>query len=84
MRYVFFNQCHVDQLFNLYKFLLNFARAAHETWGDSLREYQCVDVSQDMNSLAEYLIRGLYFMIMNELLILNSVCHSRQRISSLL
>lgn len=32
--------------------------AAHETWGDSLREYQCVDVSQDMNSLAEYLIRG--------------------------
>lgn len=32
--------------------------AAHETWGDSLREYQCVDVSQDMNTLAEYLLRG--------------------------
>ncbi|KAL9974785.1 hypothetical protein ACROYT_G011868 [Oculina patagonica] len=32
--------------------------AAHEKWGDSIREYQCVDVSQDMNNLAEYLLRG--------------------------
>ncbi|KAJ7374597.1 Methyltransferase-like protein 17, mitochondrial [Desmophyllum pertusum] len=32
--------------------------AAHEKWGDSIREYQCVDVSQDMNDLAEYLLRG--------------------------
>ncbi|CAH3026740.1 unnamed protein product, partial [Porites evermanni] len=32
--------------------------AAHEKWGDSIREYQCVDVSQDMNNVAEYLLRG--------------------------
>lgn len=35
-------------------------RAAHEKWGDSIREYQCVDVSQDMNNLAEYLLRGTF------------------------
>ena len=35
-----------------------YCRAAHEKWGDSIREYQCVDVSQDMNDLAEYLLRG--------------------------
>lgn len=33
-------------------------RAAHEKWGDSIREYQCVDVSQDMNNMSEYLLRG--------------------------
>lgn len=33
-------------------------RAAYEKWGESIREYQCVDVSQDMNNLAEYLLRG--------------------------
>ncbi|KAM7446109.1 Methyltransferase-like protein 17 [Porites harrisoni] len=32
--------------------------AAHEKWGNSIREYQCVDVSQDMNNVAEYLLRG--------------------------
>jgi len=32
--------------------------AAHEKWGDSIREYQCVDVSQDMINLSQYLLRG--------------------------
>ena len=34
------------------------ARAAHAKWGDSIQEYQCVDISQDINTLAEYLLRG--------------------------
>lgn len=32
--------------------------AAHEKWGDSIREYQCVDVSQDMIDVAQNLLRG--------------------------
>lgn len=32
--------------------------AAHEKWGNSVREYQCVDVSQDMINLAQYLLRA--------------------------
>ncbi|XP_068723173.1 ribosome assembly protein METTL17, mitochondrial-like [Montipora capricornis] len=32
--------------------------AAHQKWGDSIREYQCVDVSQDMIDLARYLLKG--------------------------
>ncbi|XP_032232863.1 methyltransferase-like protein 17, mitochondrial isoform X2 [Nematostella vectensis] len=32
--------------------------AAHETWGSSLKEYQCIDISEHMNSLAEFLLRG--------------------------
>ena len=34
-------------------------RAANEKWGDSIREYQCVDVSQDMINVAQYLLKGI-------------------------
>uniref|UniRef100_A0A8C2GMZ8 Ribosome assembly protein METTL17, mitochondrial n=1 Tax=Cyprinus carpio TaxID=7962 RepID=A0A8C2GMZ8_CYPCA len=32
--------------------------ASHTLWGDSLKEYVCVDSSGDMNTLAEQLLRG--------------------------
>ncbi|KAK2900730.1 hypothetical protein Q8A67_008845 [Cirrhinus molitorella] len=32
--------------------------ASHSLWGDSLKEYVCVDSSGDMNTLAEELLRG--------------------------
>lgn len=32
--------------------------AANELWGNSINEYQCVDVSEDMNNTAEFLLRG--------------------------
>ncbi|XP_051726017.1 methyltransferase-like protein 17, mitochondrial [Ctenopharyngodon idella] len=32
--------------------------ASHSLWGDSLKEYVCVDSSGDMNTLAEQLLRG--------------------------
>ncbi|XP_031555967.1 methyltransferase-like protein 17, mitochondrial [Actinia tenebrosa] len=32
--------------------------AAHEKWGDSIKEYQCIDVSEPMNTLSEFLLRG--------------------------
>lgn len=34
------------------------AWASHSLWGDSLKEYVCVDSSGDMNTLAEELLRG--------------------------
>lgn len=33
-------------------------RASHTLWGDSLKEYVCVDSSGDMNTLAEQLLSG--------------------------
>ena len=36
---------------------LNF-RAASELWRNSIKEYQCVDVSERMNDTAEFLLRG--------------------------
>lgn len=33
-------------------------RAAHSTWGHSLREYVCVDSSAAMLGLAEKLLKG--------------------------
>jgi ABC-type uncharacterized transport system fused permease/ATPase subunit len=33
-------------------------RAVHELWKDSIKIYQCVDVSRDMNETAEYLLRS--------------------------
>ena len=42
----------------MYMFTCFNSRAAHEKWGESIKEYQCVDVSEDMNSLAEFLLRG--------------------------
>ena len=42
----------------MYVFTCFNSRAAHEKWGESIKEYQCVDVSEDMNSLAEFLLRG--------------------------
>ncbi len=33
-------------------------RAAHELWGESLYEYQCVDVSSEMGDLARVLRVG--------------------------
>ena len=35
-----------------------YSRAAHEMWKDSIKIYQCVDVSHDMNETAEYLLRS--------------------------
>lgn len=35
-------------------------RAAHTHWGDSLREYVCVDSSAAINSLAERLLAGTH------------------------
>eukprot|EP00794_Sanderia_malayensis_P019176 gene19176-21097_t len=32
--------------------------AANDVWGRSLKEYQCVDVSDDANKVCEYLLRG--------------------------
>ncbi|KXJ27318.1 Methyltransferase-like protein 17, mitochondrial [Exaiptasia diaphana] len=32
--------------------------AAHSQWSDSIKEYQCIDVSEHMNDIAEYLLRG--------------------------
>ena len=37
---------------------LFFYRAAHDIWGKSLREYQCIDVSEDANNACEFLLRG--------------------------
>ena len=33
-------------------------RAAHDLWKKSIKEYQCVDVSERMNDTAEFLLRG--------------------------
>lgn len=35
-----------------------YLRAAHSTWGQSLREYMCVDSSAAMLDLAEKLLKG--------------------------
>ena len=32
--------------------------AGNSTWGNSIKEYQCVDVSDHMNDIAEFLLRG--------------------------
>jgi len=32
--------------------------AAHDIWGKTLREYQCMDVSEDANNACEFLLRG--------------------------
>lgn len=55
------------QIYILVSNFLNYnytCRAANEKWGDSIREYQCVDVSQDMISVAQYLLKGInhYFL----------------------
>ena len=34
-------------------------RAAHETWKDSIKIYECVDISPIMNQAAEYILRGI-------------------------
>ena len=37
-----------------------YCRAAHQLWGRSLCEYQCVDSSREMGDLARVLLTGMF------------------------
>lgn len=41
-----------------WQFIFCHFRAAHSTWGQSLREYMCVDSSAAMLDLSEKLLKG--------------------------
>ena len=38
-------------------------RASSEIWGDSLCDYNCVDVSDDMHTISRLLLQGRLYII---------------------